>query len=66
MPNDLKLSQHVVDMYKKICGNFWVDTYIFRHQKKSLNFKMPYEHGRLLRAQKTYKIDYKTSSVIWL
>ena len=39
-PNGLKLSQHVVDMYRNICHNFWVDTYIFRYRKVILNFTL--------------------------
>ena len=31
-------NQHVVDMYRNICGNFWVDTYIFSYRKVILNF----------------------------
>ena len=47
-----------------------IHTYLGIKKKKGLNFKMPYEHGRLLRTQKTYKIDggreVKMISVFWL
>ena len=54
-PNGLKLSQHVVDMYRKICGNFWVDTYIFRCRKVILNFVLLIRHASQHREKRPQK-----------
>ena len=50
-PNDLKGSQYFIDLYRKVCGNFWVDTDIFRYCKVIPNFRLPYDHRRQIRVR---------------
>ena len=50
-PNDLKLLQYFFDLYRKACGNFLVEIYIFRYRKVILNFALPYDHHRHYRVQ---------------
>ena len=50
------------DLYRKVCGIFDLILTYLGIEKKSLNFKMPYEHYRMKWVQKTYNVDYKNQA----
>ena len=66
-PNDLKLLQYFFDLYRKVCGIFWLDTYIFKYQKVMLNFGLPYGKCRQKQAQNWHIYNKKNffSSIHW-